>query len=276
MKSLVIAMASFTAMISTVESHGAIQIGTGSFTAAVYADGPGTTEKSFNLLDLSDSTPETITTTNGGSLSETTATSTTSNGETVISFDFSQQRDGNYLSGAQTYSLIYLTPTEDVIYSITGHYNVQHTGAASRAMLSLNLDEILPSTQLVNLFANGQESRSTANEFFILGGEGGDHANTLSGASTGLLIKGRNYQLQFQASMEQWPTFTDGGATATGNITFSFASPSAVPEPTQLAVWLALGLCSAVFHRLRGRSTPLPNCRFCQTADASGIVECRR
>ena len=85
------------------------------------------------------------------------------------------------------------------------------------------------------LFRDVSESRSTANESFILGDVGdGDHSNINVGKLTGNLIAGHSYTLFYQSwiqALDADDLETEVSAIANSNVTLNI---SAVPVPASV------------------------------------------
>lgn len=250
MKYLAIALTWLAVATLSEAAKGAIEINSGSVSATVYDHASSaTTSDDLNWLDYT--APTTVTASNSGNASATTVNLSTTGAETLISLGMNHNRNGNLLDHARSNTLLYFTATEDLAYSFSGFYNVANIVGANNVDLFFEFRDATSGNQV---FYSHQTSSHTPNEKFILGETGGDVYNLLIGNPTGVLTQGHTYLLNFQAVIDAFPNGSDFGASAVGNITLSLTDPSAVPEPTQLVMWLGLGLCGAVRYRLRGRS----------------------
>lgn len=91
-------------------------------------------------------------------------------------------------SGADSLGTVYFTIDEAVPYEISGLYSMEGPWAAETYLQFWLVDL----TDGVTVFNNLQRSRSTLNESFVLGEEGGDWENTLEGALAGSLQPARH------------------------------------------------------------------------------------
>ena len=121
---------------------------------------------------------------------------------------------------------------QDTVYAATGSYSVLDS-EGRRAYFNVFLFD---HTDGLALFRNIQESFSTSNQSFTLGGTV-NAGSTNVGSLTGTLIAGHDYGLHYQIFIQSFPA-TSAGATALGNLSLSFA---VVPEPST-ALLLGLGL----------------------------------
>jgi len=143
-----------------------------------------------------------------------------------------QRRDAR--SAVHSSGFVYFTFDTDVQYDLAGSYALQ-----GWRNIGLEL-ELFDLTSGVSLFRNDQESGQTLNEAFVLGEQGGDSLNLLSGSLQGGLSAGNVYRLRYAAAI----TSTEAGdsvATASGYLSLTF-----VPEPgTALLIATCLGVLSA-------------------------------
>jgi hypothetical protein len=133
---------------------------------------------------------------------------------------------------ARSMGSIYFVLDQSIEYSVTGEYS--YGGGPTEMQLEATLVDLNTG---VLLFDNFQWSRvgGEAAEYFLLGGEGGDRENRLSGSLTGILNAGTLYRLMYRANIGNTASATTPG-TASGYLSLVF-----VPEPsTGLVVGLGL------------------------------------
>jgi len=184
----------------------------------------------------------TMTSTYGGNSSTTDVNWQDTVSGALFDFDFAQVRTGAVSAYAYTQGYMAFTVGgNDTIYSLSGLYSM--TGSANRTYSNVNLVDRTANTFL---FLDSGYSDNTANESFNLGTAGdGDINNTSWGSLTGALLAGRSYELTFVNYIQALPR-TDGGATATGCLTFSIGgatgggSCGVAPVPLPAAAWLLL------------------------------------
>ena len=157
---------------------------------------------------------------------------------------FEHARTALYDSQAISNAGVSFRVDEDVSYELLGSYAAIDSDGRRISLFAQLADR----TSLEQLFYNSQESRSTPDESFLLGGEEGDFINSLNGSTTGVLIAGHDYLFSFQASLQASPSAATTSATASGWVSLDFTP---VPEPSAGAL-LLLGL---VFALSRGRRT---------------------
>ena len=158
-----------------------------------------------------------------------------------ITFDHSRAIAlNNY---AQSDGSIYFNVDENVDYHALGSYSVLDSDGR-RVYLYTYLEDM---TAVSFSFRSLQESRSTPNESFSLGHNGGDLGNINFGSLSGTLIAGHDYRFGYYAFIQANPTASTTGATATGSISLSFAP---VPEPST-ALLLAIGLSGIALRNRR-------------------------
>lgn len=182
-------------------------------------------------------TSETLTITEGNS-SSTTAISYSGNANsTTFSWDAEISIDNT--GGLSTASccdfadsfndFLFFTADVDATYSISGFYD--HSGPAGTTVFF----EAWLFDSGTYLFRDVSESRSTANESFVLGDIGdGDYSNTNVGELTGSLIAGHSYTFFYQS----WIQALDADdleteVSAIGNINVTL-NVSTVPPPASV------------------------------------------
>ena len=131
--------------------------------------------------------------------------------------------------------MIYFTPTANVDYLISGAYAAQDDDGRQFGLYA----QIYDTTTSTQIYRSDQESFSTSNESFVLGGSGGDTNNFSFGSPAGTLIGGHTYFVYFDAGIVAYPTESSVQADASGYVTLAF-----VPEPNTAALVIAglLGL----------------------------------
>jgi hypothetical protein len=153
------------------------------------------------------------------------------------------------LNGAGSNAIIRFIVDRDVNYAISGSYtSVDAEGRGTR--LNVGLSDTTSEARLF-LSVSGQNSRSTPNESFEVGGSGGDFDNEDTGSLTGTLLAGRHYEFSVAASISAFPPPTEQAGTASGQVTLSF-----IPEPST-ALLLGVGLVGVCVCR-RGRYVRTP------------------
>ena len=141
-------------------------------------------------------------------------------------------RTGAYLSIAQSSGYIYFSADQDIDYIASGSYTAVDPSGRRTLLYSRLHDDTAGSY----VYRAEQQSYTTVNESFTLGGSGGDSYNFNSGSLTGTLIAGHNYQFHYNTFVLADTTASPSGVTGTGNVSLTF-----VPEPTT-ALLLTLGL----------------------------------
>lgn len=189
----------------------------------------------------------------GSSYSRIQVDYTASASGTTFSNDLSQRRDGDFFAftNGLDNSMLF-TVDANTSYSLFGFYDVTDVSSAGKVRFHSTLMDVSASNAL--LFESAQESLSTMNESFVLGGAGGDSININSGSLTGTLIAGHSYAWFFQAFMQARPT-ADDGASALGNVSLilSDGGTNPVPEPTSIALFGIGAIGLIVFHRRKRR-----------------------
>jgi hypothetical protein len=147
--------------------------------------------------------------------------------DTLFTTGLDHVRVGSAGAFAQTIASLSFTVTTDVFYSIDGFYDVTHAGTADLVGFSTQLFDANVGT---NLLVSSQVSNATAAESFVVGGTGGDFANTLAGSVTGLLEAGKTYTWSFNAFV-QGQGAADDGAVASGFLSLSLSTDPPVVDP---------------------------------------------
>ncbi len=179
-----------------------------------------------------------ISATDGANTSTVDIDYSVSGGQTTLSHDMTQTRDGTYGSHADSNgSYLYFTVDVDTQYQISGNYSVTDTDNTDSGLVLLS-SYLYDNTAGSFLSVNNQDSRSTTDESFTLGLQQGDNYNTLSGSLTGLLFAGHSYQWYSNALTQAYPD-ADSGASALGNFTLAIGTeaPSEVPIPPALSLF---------------------------------------
>jgi hypothetical protein len=123
-------------------------------------------------------------------------------------------------SGVWSHGVIFFSVDQDIRYEISGTYGFVGNGWRE-IQLSARLVDLTAGGELFN---NAQDSGHTADEIFRLGEEGGDQANTLTGALTGELVAGHIYLFNYFSAIGSFEA-QDTSASAAGSIHLVF-----VPE----------------------------------------------
>lgn len=140
-------------------------------------------------------------------------------------YDFSRATDGSaFIDGS-----IDFVATSNEAFEISGLHSLGTTSGNQRFRLNVSLFD-----GSTNLFSTIQESNDVAAGSHILGQGGGNSRNVLTGSTTGNLVAGTLYQLNFDASLNT-SLSNSGGGESSGFIQIAF-----VPEPSSLAI-LSLG-----------------------------------
>ena len=152
-------------------------------------------------------------------------------------------QDLNHVSSQMQFSV-----DANISYEATGHLLMTDVSTAGHVVLQSTLLDVTANNWV---FYSRQDSYTTVDESFVLGGSGGDSVNTFSGSLTGTLIAGHNYEWFYQHYSASSPG-GDGGAAAIGSINLKFGDGGTgfhgVPEPTSCSIW-GLGLIALVIRR---------------------------
>lgn len=158
----------------------------------------------------------------------------------AMDFDLAEQGGGSN-GWAVSQFRIYFAVDAPTGYEILGAYSALDPDGGG-ASLGFELHD---ATAGVYLFSSYQDSLSTPNESFVVGGSGGDSGNLLAGSAVGTLLPGHEYSFFAYARIEGRGTAQPG--TATG-----FAGLVLVPEPAS-GLLLAAGMLALA----RGRRGPV-------------------
>ena len=216
----------FLACISVVFFAGKIQA---SITITDTLVGARASKDSFGF-DLKQFIGETIPTSttlnavDGNAYSKTVINWSVSGNQTILSFGMDHRRTGVDGSEANSPGTVRFTANANLPYEFSGYYNVSDFGVAGYVLYDVSLLDL--NTSLF-VFENRQDSGSTSNERFLLGEVGGDTSNSLSGSSTGNLIAGHDYRIDFEAYIYAL-TQDAAGASALGNLTLTIGT---TPKP---------------------------------------------
>jgi hypothetical protein len=232
-------------------AHASIQI-TYNSTYTKTNDGSGSSDFDY-FAGMTVPTSTTLTASAGGNSSNTTIDWSTSGGQTTLFFDMEHLRTGTQGSYSRTSGYLYFTATADATYALSGDYQVDDDSADDSGIVVQGA-YLYDQTANESLFKGYQDSRSTHDEQFTLGGMDGDYYYSLdSGSSlTGNLIAGHQYLFDFGAIIHAYPT-ADSGASAEGNFTLTITDNSAVPEPLSLLVWVGLASVAGLVTYRRTR-----------------------
>ncbi len=222
-----------------------ITITTGNATVQAYSSSGGTSSSHYDSLALPVNTA--IEAVSGVSNSSAALDWSRVGNDTTFSFDFTQARSGVIYSSVETKGSIYFYANQNLTYTLSGFFDVADIGSGSgEANFQVSLVDYVGDELYSRPFVNGQYSNGTNNESFVLGEQGGDTMNSLSGNLTGELLAGHFYKFGFAARSTAYPD-GDGGASTTGNVALVL---TAVPEPTSVALF-AGGLIGIVLFTLR-------------------------
>jgi hypothetical protein len=157
----------------------------------------------------------------------------------TITFDHAVPGEAGH---ARTFGELYFTPTVNMFYELGGYYVASDPDGRTLAM-----EVALGDLGVDVLFHNWQVSKTTPNESFLIGGQGGDIDNELFGDLTGVLTAGVTYVLWFNFTFDDDNGSFDplGPATATGTLQLAF-----VPEPSVM-VLLVTATCFGLLLLLR-------------------------
>ena len=163
--------------------------------------------------------------------------------------DYSGLFERNAVEGerASAESIYHFSVDTPVVYDILGSFSVTDglgTTIPGNVELEVELLEFdhpfdpsgpPPTT----VFYNWQNSKSTIDEDFAIGGTEGDFVNSLVGMPTGILDPAKFYRYRTLVTINAididggGPMFpTDGTASATGAQTILFFPPEPIPEPS--------------------------------------------
>ncbi len=158
--------------------------------------------------------------------SSTTA-SVLTDSEFFVGFD--QARSAVFRDTGRSEIDIVFSLDQEVEYILDGSYSAIDPDGR-QVELNVTLEEQGGSV----LFSNRQNSSSTPNESFVLGGTAGDDFNFLSGSLTGTLDASTLYHLLVLSYVRNGPFPPEAPATGSGNVTLQF-----VPEPSSFAYFSA-------------------------------------
>jgi hypothetical protein len=182
-------------------------------------------------------TSETLTITEGNSSSTTVISYSGNANSTTFSWDAEISIDNS--GGLSTPAccdfadsfndFLFFTADVDATYSISGFYD--HSGPVGTTVFF----EAWLFDSGTYLFRDVSESRSTANEYFVLGDVGdGDYSNTNVGELTGNLIAGHSYTFFYQSwiqALDADDLETEVSAIGNSNVTLDI---SAIPVPASV------------------------------------------
>lgn len=186
----------------------------------------------------------------GGGYSRTQIDYLGSGNQATLSNTFTQSRLGNQGLFAEAYQSLYFTADANTTYSLSGSYQATDLTTAGGLYYWTYLYDFSGGGYLAY---SSQQSESTLNESFVLGGAGGDSDNYFAGSLSGNLIAGHSYQWYYDVYTHAYPD-SDGGASATGNITLKIGGGAPAPDasvPDTGSPLAMLGLALAGIAGLR-------------------------
>lgn len=137
---------------------------------------------------------------------------------------------------------IYFSVDMDVAFVASGSYTAIDP-LGNRVNYFVFLHDLTTAT---DVFYSYQESRSTPNESFTLGGTSGDHGNTFTGSLSGTLLAGHEYRLGTNTFVFS-QSASAAGASASGSISLAL-----VPEPgSAILLLVGLGMLGTTARRSR-------------------------
>jgi hypothetical protein len=143
---------------------------------------------------------------------------------------FDHTRGGQTGNAARSFGFFSFSPLEDLIYTLEGSYTSIGGGITT---LEARLDD----QAVGDLFYNLQQSSSAADHSFLLGQQGGNQQNALSGSMTGVLLAGRTYGLHHRYEIVE--TSGLASASAAGTLRLHLTP---VPEPGTLLLAIPAAL----------------------------------
>ena len=185
----------------------------------------------------------------GGSSASATYDFSATDASALFDFQFDLARSGTIDSQSFAVGDIFFDATEDSVFIFDGLFDLI---GDPRIRVDIKLRDLTIGGGAEGIvFQSLQQSLSTANEQFVLGGMSGDSMNELIGDLTGNLIAGHSYLLDYSFDIIT-PADGDLGAMATGSFGLQiFSDVVSVPEPGTLGL-LGIGLFALGF--LRGRN----------------------
>ncbi len=166
--------------------------------------------------------------------------------DSAFSFGFDHARSAVFRETGRSEIEVVFSLDQEVEYLLDGSYSAIDPDGR-QVELNVTLEELGGSV----LFSNRQNSSSTPNESFALGGTAGDDFNFLSGSLTGTLDASTLYRLLVLGYVRNGPFPPGAPATGSGSVTLQF-----VPEPsTAPLTGLGLLVLSGSAARRRAPST---------------------
>lgn len=184
-----------------------------------------------------------VTASDAGNVATTTFTFTNS----LLLFEFDHERIGadirtNSTAASDEVNHLVFQVSEAVTVVLSGSYSVLDTGSGD----AVNYTVSLKGPGDVNLHTTDLQSQFTLDESFTLGVNGGDTTDSVSGATTQLLMPGQNYTLDWVVYVQDRRSdIGDLGATGSGYFQLAF-----IPEPST-GLLLAYGLAMLSMRRRR-------------------------
>jgi hypothetical protein len=189
---------------------------------------------SFPLQESLDTGGAVVSASLPGYSSTTTSSFSTAGNSAVLSESFDQpHREGNTNGYDQSYFDVYFSSDVDVPYGASGSYS--NSGGFTN-LTSYLVDR----TTFTYLFFNYQYSQGGP-AAFSLGGTAGNLDNFFLGSLTGTLLAGDVYEWWGGGVSQAYPV-ADLGAAASGGVSLTIETLSAVPEASSLIVWSLLAL----------------------------------
>ena len=170
---------------------------------------------------------------------------------TTFSNDISQRRNGGVNDFTQALnSGLFFAPEANATYELSGFFGVSDLGISESGTVVLEAT-LTDTTSGMVLFSSIQQSTSTHDQSFSLGGSAGDTSNLFIGSLTGTLDPTHVYRWDWSALSQAAPDM-DGGAEAEGFMNLVIdesAVSSGVPDGGQTLMLLGLSLFGLAYAK---------------------------
>jgi hypothetical protein len=180
----------------------------------------------------------------GGNSATTTYNLREESGATVLDWSFDHVRTGDFYNYAYSYGYLDFVANETTTYDISGLYQVDGGPVVYQyvRLYDYSYGDLLYSFNYTTM---------TEDELLEVGLPTGDTYNDVVGSTSGQVVAGTTYFIQYAYYIHAYPT-GDSGATAEGNLNLTIGS---VPEPSTFAIFGLMGLGMVVsIARRRARS----------------------